>query len=301
MQQIIFTCETVTPMFLAGADGSTPELRPPSIKGALRFWWRALNGHLSIEKLKEQEGAIFGDTKQRSKVIIRVEEKKVTVSAGNVKSSLLYIAYGAHSRRYIEPASKFNICISFKSNALNAQQFKELFLAMNALLHFGGLGMKSRNGFGSLQLVEAIFKNDTPNSPKENYKNLERDFLQIENISLTSRQYSEKLFTKLKSMLQPNSPAKYHSLSSDSEQISKSLNVNNWQDALEYVCGKYQTKKTDWSKERPRHAKSYFIHLGKNEDNNNVVSYWLNILSLPYGAFSAFKTSVKEDMKSFSK
>jgi len=34
-------------MFLAGADGVTPELRAPSIKGAMRFWWRACNGHLS--------------------------------------------------------------------------------------------------------------------------------------------------------------------------------------------------------------------------------------------------------------
>jgi len=38
MKQITFECETVTPMFLAGADGKTPELRAPSIKEALRFY-----------------------------------------------------------------------------------------------------------------------------------------------------------------------------------------------------------------------------------------------------------------------
>lgn len=36
-KKIIFECEVVTPMFLAGADGKTPELRAPSIKGAIRF------------------------------------------------------------------------------------------------------------------------------------------------------------------------------------------------------------------------------------------------------------------------
>jgi CRISPR-associated protein Cmr1 len=46
-------------MFLAGADGSIPELRPPSIKGALRFWWRAMNGDLGLADLKRIEGDIF--------------------------------------------------------------------------------------------------------------------------------------------------------------------------------------------------------------------------------------------------
>ncbi len=49
-------------MFLAGADGTTPELRAPSIKGALRFWWRAMNGHLSLEELRKQESDLFGNT-----------------------------------------------------------------------------------------------------------------------------------------------------------------------------------------------------------------------------------------------
>ncbi len=71
MQTITFECEVITPMFLAGADGTTPELRAPSIKGALRFWWRAMNGHLVEEKengsfdyskLKQREMDIFGGT-----------------------------------------------------------------------------------------------------------------------------------------------------------------------------------------------------------------------------------------------
>lgn len=35
MNTITFKCETVTPMFMAGADGKEPELRAPSIKGVL--------------------------------------------------------------------------------------------------------------------------------------------------------------------------------------------------------------------------------------------------------------------------
>jgi len=62
-------------MFLAGADGQTPELRPPSVKGLMRFWWRAKNEHLSPEELKKEEGEIFGASDEKigkSKFSIRV-------------------------------------------------------------------------------------------------------------------------------------------------------------------------------------------------------------------------------------
>ncbi|HID77150.1 MAG TPA: type III-B CRISPR module RAMP protein Cmr1, partial [Planctomycetaceae bacterium] len=36
------TYRIVTPMFCAGADEQRAELRLPSFKGALRFWWRSL-------------------------------------------------------------------------------------------------------------------------------------------------------------------------------------------------------------------------------------------------------------------
>jgi len=86
---ITFTCRILTPMFLNGADGQTPELRAPSIKGALRFWWRAIHGHLPLEDIKDKsdkkkilvkglkslETEIFGgsgDKVQRSNVLIQV-------------------------------------------------------------------------------------------------------------------------------------------------------------------------------------------------------------------------------------
>ena len=44
MKKIKATFSIVTPMFLGGADQSPSDgIRPPAVKGALRFWWRALN------------------------------------------------------------------------------------------------------------------------------------------------------------------------------------------------------------------------------------------------------------------
>ncbi|WP_345894648.1 type III-B CRISPR module RAMP protein Cmr1 [Phaeodactylibacter xiamenensis] len=59
MESITFHCKVITPMFLAGADGQTPELRAPSIKGAMRFWWRALNGHLGVEEMSCKHKKVY--------------------------------------------------------------------------------------------------------------------------------------------------------------------------------------------------------------------------------------------------
>ncbi len=37
MEKIVFECETITPMFMYGANQNKPELRPVSIKGLTNF------------------------------------------------------------------------------------------------------------------------------------------------------------------------------------------------------------------------------------------------------------------------
>ena len=76
--------EIVTPMFVAGADNSrdgVPELRVPSILGALRFWWRSLawarlpagSPAAALRKLKEWEADLFGSAETgQGKFVARV-------------------------------------------------------------------------------------------------------------------------------------------------------------------------------------------------------------------------------------
>jgi len=73
MGNVVFECETITPLFMYGADGTTPELRPASIKGLMRFWWRAVNGDLSLKELKKQEDEIFGSTEKKSSFSIKMK------------------------------------------------------------------------------------------------------------------------------------------------------------------------------------------------------------------------------------
>lgn len=76
MKMIVFECETITPMCMYGADGKTPELRPASIKGVMRFWWRAINGNLLLAELKKQEGEIFGNTDNKSSFSVKIKNHK---------------------------------------------------------------------------------------------------------------------------------------------------------------------------------------------------------------------------------
>ena len=62
------TYRIVTPMFCSGADQKSAELRVPSFKGALRFWWRSLMwGRVSrVEDLQQKEAALFGASEQKT-------------------------------------------------------------------------------------------------------------------------------------------------------------------------------------------------------------------------------------------
>ncbi|MDW8109975.1 MAG: type III-B CRISPR module RAMP protein Cmr1, partial [Candidatus Kryptonium sp.] len=49
MHEITLSCSVITPMFMAGADGRTPEIRPSEFKGMMRWWWRAIKAEDDID------------------------------------------------------------------------------------------------------------------------------------------------------------------------------------------------------------------------------------------------------------
>ncbi len=160
MQKITFGCETITPMFLAGADGTTPELRAPSIKGAMRFWWRAMNGHLKLADLKKVEGKIFGDTSRRSRVIVRTFDTQMNISSAYMlphkteeykKSPAHCFAVGSTFRVQLSLGNTVTIPLESNTNySFTATDLQKLFILTCCL---GGFGKRSRRGFGSVKIV----------------------------------------------------------------------------------------------------------------------------------------------------
>ena len=150
MEAIIFQCQTLTPMFLTGADGTTPELRAPSIKGALRFWWRAMNGHLSLENLRNTEGVLFGNTERRSPFSMRILEKEPL----RIKLEIvLPHKERSFSKQAIQVGQKFDI-VFYCQNEATAKLINHLFPLCCAL---GGFGGRSRRGFGGFKIVNGNY------------------------------------------------------------------------------------------------------------------------------------------------
>ena len=165
-----------TPCFLGGEDNRNVELRVPSIKGALRFWWRALSyaeygGNIAQWSKKEKE--LFGssDSDQgQSKFLMRLvlnsEPDRYTLRQGTVlkhgnkvvDEGVRYLGYGLMEAFGQKKGTLLRSCLSELDFSLhflarNSDVLKEIVPALKVLGLLGSVGSRSRKGFGSLTLT----------------------------------------------------------------------------------------------------------------------------------------------------
>ena len=194
MKQITFHLETLTPMFLAGANQAVFELRPPSFKGLLRFWWRAYYWGNQPDGMKyenirtrmsEAEGDIFGiasDNGNKSRFSLRVKPARIEGARKPFPKHLLkslggkdfpinileYLAYGTYEyqrgkgnrfiRDYLPPGTKFDLILSLPDTEAFRKQEEDVVMSVYLLATCGGVGAKSRNGFGNLRILSITEK-----------------------------------------------------------------------------------------------------------------------------------------------
>ena len=139
--------ETVTPMFLRGADNKTPELRPPAFKALFRYWWRTVPDY-DTDKLRKEEAKLFGSTDGKAPFSIRIPgttnlditpEKPLPHKPNNDRLGFKMDAYkgGQSFGLHLITKSEFDTC-----------QYKQI-AKLGFLL--GGVGNRSRRGFGSIR------------------------------------------------------------------------------------------------------------------------------------------------------
>jgi len=153
-------------MFISGAEQGKAELRLPSVKGALRFWWRAqtlasLNG--DVTELRREEAQLFGSLDEsvgQSKVLLRVHEQSLSFSVQKKWPQNTwegYVGYGliestgSDQRQFIKAGSTFLLEVGLRKE-LSKDEFASLRNAIIALGLIGGLGGRSRKGWGGLVL-----------------------------------------------------------------------------------------------------------------------------------------------------
>lgn len=154
--------EIVTPVFCAGADQNGPaEMRPFSIRGALRWWYRAIDRNYA--QCEEKFFGAAGEKIRSSPVALRVKRwvsgNESYASQLNPKAAMgrgdAYLGYtlylGSNKRKAIPDRTPVEIELIEQQRA---EQVRRAWAASLWLFgHLGGLGTRSRRGFGTMALT----------------------------------------------------------------------------------------------------------------------------------------------------
>lgn len=175
MEQIRGELRVITPLFMGGSNRSSAEFRITSLLGALRFWYRATAPSRLVNdpaKLHEAEAAIFGSSEGgQSAFLTRVDTSGIAIAKDAIGKDWRdkgsgYLGYGVINagrvmevaREYIKPGSALTVSFIFRPKRKARDGDKEeavqgLTRAVMALGLLGGLGSRSRRGFGSVALA----------------------------------------------------------------------------------------------------------------------------------------------------
>ncbi len=176
MLQHTFECEVLTPLFLGGAEArGKPELRAPSLRGAMRYWYRALLGGAvspALASLHEAESELFGKAEAGGALVTRLrvmeqqqkpyeKDRAIPTRQGDFRpTGKDYLLWSMSStgkpgtrrfqppRQYIEPGSRFEFTLNAK---LDEDVLKKGEIAFWLLANLGAVGARANRGAGSFQ------------------------------------------------------------------------------------------------------------------------------------------------------
>jgi len=156
-----FDLEAITPIFMRGADQTKAEIRVSSIKGLMRWWFRALAGNYfgdDVVSLRRVEEYVFGSTGGRSRVVVEVETDNLEYNKEPLpmvwrkdKQTKMPIC------RLRVGAIKGTFKIYIKSN--NIYSIELAFYSLYLLFTLGSIGFRHTRGAGSVKINAINFKN----------------------------------------------------------------------------------------------------------------------------------------------
>jgi CRISPR type III-B/RAMP module RAMP protein Cmr1 len=148
----------ITPCFCRGADCSehgAPEIRPPSIRGQLHWWFRALGG------APADENAIFGNVhggEKASKIVIRV---KYGAPVAQLNATARQFATLPHKnggmaalKNALPAGTTFTLLVSTRLGGLSPALEAAFKRALDAWLLLGSLGLRATRGGGNFTWAE---------------------------------------------------------------------------------------------------------------------------------------------------
>jgi CRISPR-associated protein Cmr1 len=185
--------KTLTPMFGGGAEARQvdPEhpIRAASVRGHLRFWWRATAGAQcsTLQELFDKESELWGNTETHGKVRVEVKvtdvgqecepvrhvprrDGRLGMDFGSYPAYALFPFQGTiKNGRTDEAPTKAYENVTFTLRLYCPANLRpQVETALHAWVMFGGIGARTRRGCGSLQLAEG--EADKPKSPTRSPK-----------------------------------------------------------------------------------------------------------------------------------
>lgn len=167
-ERFCVTLQTITPMFGGSAitrevDAEHP-VRAASVRGHLRFWWRATAGAQcqDAEHLFEEESKIWGNTQKPGVVRVEILNQKADLPrVPQLARELTYATFPFQEQRS-SPTSlgvaagkatsaSFTLCLTCPPDYL-----LQVEIAVQAWVMFGGIGSRTRRGCGSLGVTDGV-------------------------------------------------------------------------------------------------------------------------------------------------
>jgi len=284
-EELVFDCEVITPMFLSGADPKTVELRPASIKGALRFWWRALYGDNNIDEMRKKEADLFGNTEKKSKVKIYINDEKINIETGVNGGKIYgkfnlkifdYLAFGLceynkelkgnkYIRPHIVPGSTFSLVI--KLHNCTQTEKSQIINALSCIHYYGSIGSRSRNGFGCISI-----KPQNGETKLEQFKNFNGELKKYTSFSNHSKIFEITYANTWENALSDIGLAY--------REARLSIEAKHKFNLRPYIAKPLEVKNENVHIS-DRHAKPYFLHVRKDIKNGKPI-FIGTILFLPY-------------------
>jgi len=287
MEESAYELEVITPLIMKGAEDY--ELRVPSIKGVMRFWFRAMIGCLaeSTEDLYKIESSIFGGQDKKSDVTIKILDEKNLISMEDSQFyknyPYLLFAYKEKIERlkYIKENSSFavSVCTSDedKQNIVKA--------VFDLISLFGGLGQRTRRGFGSVMLKDFTIKdeNDFVEKFGSIYKKLNEYLKNHPELKSTRGDYDKRDFSTfcggkfcfVKSETSPESALRY--LNDNWGRFRKDQKYKEKEEGRLYERRKYfGLPLKGYNTESRRSSPLLFKIIKSNKKRYDIVSLFLN-------------------------
>ena len=171
MTRQTYDFEIITPCFCAGANPAEAEIRAPSIRGQLRWWFRVLGGSAAEEA--SVFGSVAGDTGAGSALRIAIanfqkgpiwpipviDQNKAenytwhfAAVSGTVEKGKLGPRW--KSQGSVPPGSTFKLMIT-QLRPIDPLHKKRFELARDAFLCFGTIGLRATRGLGAFDCKQA--------------------------------------------------------------------------------------------------------------------------------------------------